>query len=476
MPDPRQAARPFALVAIALLVAACSSASRDGGNDTGPFGGTGGSAGGPAGGSGGVGGAGGMAGTSGVGGTGDDGGAPDAGSDAALADAGPGELDFWPNPESQANSDAWLREHHASLRVLEPRVLVLDVQRTGDPIEDVVAEIVAAVAEGSRHHAYANAQAPAFLQYQIDKIVDLRDPTAEYPDFWPPEPFDLGELFTTDFAPRYGYKDPVDGHDLTLCEIFERGLVNEIWIAAEAGVRNVYENQSYVQRYDDDLQPIPDDFSTCTNGCFHDPMDRVNCKVSVRVQEVNKDRGVGCFTHAQGHAWENELGRIPYLRLNASRFFYFGMEQRYGIGYDRLYDMACAGNQDSTVFASNGCLSFPEATHLVFDPKDAQEPSVDFDGFGQGCGDVHHPANIAWSNSLVAATACEGYGLGQGSNGADATTDFTLQRAHDLFSGQDDDCGGHWQLYMRQSMPGLGTQAKAEDGSPMLNWWTFWYY
>jgi hypothetical protein len=40
-----------------------------------------------------------------------------------------------------------------------------------------------------------------------------------------------------------------DGHDLPLCEIFERGLVNEIWIAAEAGVRNVYENQSYVQMY-----------------------------------------------------------------------------------------------------------------------------------------------------------------------------------------------------------------------------------
>jgi hypothetical protein len=458
-----------------VIAGACSSTS-NGPGDAGFFAGSGGSAGVPAGDSGGLGGTGGTGGTGGLGASDDDSGAPDAGMDAALPDAGPGELAVWPNAESHTNSDAWLRAHHASLQRLEPRVLVLDVQRVGDPIEEVVSEIVTAVAEGSRYHGYANAQAPAFLQYQIDKIVDLRDPTAEYPSYWPPEPFDLGELFTTEFAPRYGYKDPVDAHDLTLCEIFERGLVNELWIAAEAGVRNVYENQSYVQRYDDALQPIPGDFSKCTNGCFDDPLDRVDCKVSVRVQEVNKGRGAGCFTHAQGHAWENELARVPYLRENASRFFYFGMEQRYGLGYDRLYDMACAGNQDSTIFASNGCLSFPQPTHLVFDPKDAQDPSLDFDGFGQGCGDVHHPANIAWSDSLVAATACEGYGLGQGESGADATTDFTLQRAHDLFGGMDDDCGGHWQLYMRQSMPGLGNQAHAEDGAPMLNWWTFWYY
>ena len=76
----------------------------------------------------------------------------------------------------------------------------------------------------------------------------------------------------------------------------------------------------------------------------------------------------------------------------------------------------------------------------------------------------------------MAANACEGYALGQGPGGADATTNFTIQRAHALFSSFDDDCGGHWQLYMRQSMPGAGNRAYDVDGAPMKNWWPFWYY
>jgi hypothetical protein len=139
-------------------------------------------------------------------------------------------------------------------------------------ILDVVQTVAREVGEGSRYHGYSDAQAPVFLAYQIDKVVDLRDPTAEYPDFWPPTPFDTGALFAPEFASHWGYKDPDDGHDLPLCEIFERGLANELWIAAEAGTRNVYENQSYVQIYDDQTQPTGR-FSKCTNGCFSDPGD-----------------------------------------------------------------------------------------------------------------------------------------------------------------------------------------------------------
>jgi hypothetical protein len=359
---------------------------------------------------------------------------------------------------------------------MKPMVLVVDVQRTGRPILDVTQAAIKDAGEGSRYHGYADPQAPVFVDYQIDKVVDLRDPSAAYPDFWPAEPFDTGALFTEAFAPHWGYKDPDDGHDLGLCEIFERGLVNELWIAAEAGTRNVYENQSYVQIYDDQLQPIPGRFSKCTNGCFSDPGNRVNCKVSVRIQELNKNRGSGCFTHAQGHAIENERFRIPYLSSNATRFFYADLKSKDGLGYERLYDMSCAGNADSTVFGKNGCLSFPTPGHMVFDPKDLAKPTIDFTGFGQGCGDVHHPANVDWSTNLQALTACEGYGMGQGAGGQDATSVYTTATSNGLFQAFDDDCGGRWQLYMRQSMPGLANAAKDTEGNPMRNWWVFWYY
>jgi hypothetical protein len=39
-----------------------------------------------------------------------------------------------------------------------------------------------------------------------------------------------------------------------------------------------------------------------------------------------------------------------------------------------------------------------------------------------------------------------------------------------------DDCGGGWQVYLRQSVPGLHNAAYAVDGSPMKNWWPFLFY
>ena len=35
-------------------------------------------------------------------------------------------------------------------------------------------------------------------------------------------------------------------------------------------------------------------------------------------------------------------------------------------------------------------------------------------------------------------------------------------------------CGGGWQVYLRQNMPGYG--AHAADGSPIKNWWPFLFY
>lgn len=384
--------------------------------------------------------------------------------------------DYWPNPDALANSDLWIRDHHDEITVMRPQVLILDVQRIGQPIETVADRIIDAIAEGSRYHGYSDSGAPAFLQYEIKKIVDLRDPIAEYPSFWPPGPnFDVGELFTQQFAPRYGFEDPDQpGSYLSMCELFEKGIIHELWIAAEAGVRAVYENQSRMQRYDASLNKIPGSFQECTNGCYNDPLDRVNCNVSVRMQEVNKGRGPGCFTHAAGHALENMYDAIPYLRTNANRFYYFGMKQRYGLPYDRLYDIDCFLGQP---VAARKC-SFPSPTTLQYNATSGQ--SMTFNQFGQGCGDIHHKPNI-YGSGVVAAQACEHYGMRDGEGGADLTTLYsTAESLADQkmaeYERQFPDCDGGWQTYMRQSMPGYNNPAFAEDATPMKNWWPFLFY
>jgi hypothetical protein len=407
---------------------------------------------------------------------GDGGARSDGGGSDASSPSADGGYDYWPNPIAPANSDPWLRQHHDALKVMRPRVLVLDVQRVGRPIETVVDGIIDAIAAGSRYHGYSDANAPAFLQYEVEKIVDLRDPTAEYPSFWPPGPnFDVGQLYTPAFAQRYGFADPDrPGQFLSLCTLFERGIIHELWIAAEAGVRAVYENQSRMQRYDENLDKIPNSFQECTNGCYNDPGNRVNCKVSARMQEVNKGRGVGCFSHAAGHALENMGDAIPYLRTNMSRFFYQGMRERYGLPYDRLYDVDCFLGQAP---AQRKC-TFPSPTTLQYTATMGQ--SFTFDAFGQGCGDVHHKPNI-YGSGVVAAHACEHYGLRDGENGRDQTSLYSVSgsladQKMAEYDRQFPDCDGGWNTYLRQSWPGLGNRAFAEDGAPMKNWWPFLFY
>jgi hypothetical protein len=69
----------------------------------------------------------------------------------------------------------------------------------------------------------------------------------------------------------------------------------------------------------------------------------------------------------------------------------------------------------------------------------------------------------------------ESYGLGDGPGGADSVSTYTNAKANG-YDAKHPDCGGGWMVYMGQSMPGLGNQAKSVDGKPMLNWWTFLFY
>lgn len=382
----------------------------------------------------------------------------------------------WPNVENSSNSSAWLRGNHERLTRIEPKVLVLDVVQGGKWTTDITSlttGLTDAFAAMSQYRGYLDANAQPFLNYKIDKIVDLRDPRgAEYPSFWPRRSangFDIGELFSESFAARLGYRDPNNSSRfLPMCEIFERGLVNELWIAA--GDRNVYENQSYLQLYDEQLQPKSGEFLSCTNGCFYDPGRRVNCTVSVRMMEINKSRGVGCGTHAAGHAFERLVETNPYLRENASRFFNFDLNQRFGFSFTNTY---LCSYTDGKI-----CLDFPNASTIS---AGANFPGNAFrsETWGQGCGNVHFAPNSRfhydyYEKQLGVQNSCEAYALGA-NTGLDATSIYTAKKVA-AYEERFGDCGGGWQIYMGQSMPGAFNPALDTRKQAMKNWWPFLFY
>jgi hypothetical protein len=284
---------------------------------------------------------------------------------------------------------------------------------------------------------------------------------------------DIGPLFAPAFAPTLGYLDPEDPRRfLTMCELFERGLVNELWIAAGTD-RNLYENQSRLQTYDENLRPIAGQFNSCTNGCFNDPARLVNCKVSVRMQELNKTRGAGCATHAAGHTLENLGLSIPYLRANATRFFGRDLNTRFGLPSATLSALCSTSPVQCLAHPSPGVLSSGPAF---------TGPAFSIQGWGAGCGSVHFPPNATsdydYTALAPAYSSCESYGLGGNPDGTDVQQEFTsaLVANYEAAYGHDFTCGGGWMVYLGQSMPGLGNQARDTQGRPMKNWWPFLFY
>jgi Putative metal-binding motif len=379
----------------------------------------------------------------------------------------------WPNADSSANSSQWLRDNHHRIKEMRPRVLVLDVVQGAGlaPVEEFVPRFVAAVEAQTRYLGYANPASPPFLRYQIDKILDLKDPGgAEYPATWPVVNGDIGPLFTQEYAEVLGYRDPNDPtRFMPMCELFERGFLNELWIAAGSG-RNLYENQSHVQVYDENLQPIPGSFNNCTNACFNDPGQLVTCKVTVRMQEINKGRGPGCATHAAGHALENMRAWIPYMH-EADRFFGFDLDTRFGLPRSSLYH--CPYKDYSM------CVSHPAANVLQSGVDYPEGAQFKVDNWGAGCGNTHFPPNAtgqyAYYESMPALSSCEGYGLGGGATGGDRTTEYTSAKV-EAYESMHGDCGGGWMVYLGQSVPGLANQALDSKGTPMRNWWPFLFY
>jgi hypothetical protein len=387
----------------------------------------------------------------------------------------------WPTAGHSANSDPWLVSHRTTITEMRPRVLVLNFQN-GRTVEDARATAerqVAAVAEGSRYHGYADPAAPPFIRYEIVKVVALTDATP--PSGWPHPSstllptaptgeFDVLALFSSQFAERYGFPDPrTPTRALSLCELFEQGIINEVWIQdGEASVRRAPLSLERKQAYDGTETAVPGSFAPNAGGGGR--LDDILCGVSVRLAHLDAIRGPGCDLEVRGWEIESMWEALPSLRAEARAFLNRDFDTRFGVRFD---GWAAICDQ-----AGTPCITYPTPTSARGSYPDGTPWSIS--PFKQGCGSTTFPPNARWrgdmaNNLMMVDSRCEHFGLRDGPDGGDAYEPYSAAKVAPL-DQRFPDCGGGWQIYWRQSIPGYGNHARNSDGSPMKNWWPLLFY
>jgi hypothetical protein len=403
------------------------------------------------------------------------------GSDPCIGDPGAAGCNLpvvWPNNASFTNSDVWIRDNHDAISEMHPKLLVLDFFNgaTLAQATDVALNQIAALAEGSRYHGYAVSGAPKFLNYQLLKVVDLAD--RPIPAGWsnpsstlfPTDAsgaFDIHPLFGQDFADRYlGISDPANGvRNLTLCELFEQGKVNEVWLeVGESGARanpNVIENR---RNYDAYGTAIPGSFTSLgCNNC-------ISCGVTVRMAHLNPHQVTDCDLQVRGWGIENLGSSIPYLATNAAAFLNRDF-RKFGVPFDGWADI-CQGGTDCVTYPS------PSSAASVGNTTGAWR----IDPFVQGCGSTLFPPNAThrwdFAGTVPVHSRCENYQMHNGRSGEDVLDTYTRDKiaAYDQVYNSSCGGGGGWQIYWRQSIPGYANTAHDLSGNSMKNWWPFLFY
>jgi hypothetical protein len=383
----------------------------------------------------------------------------------------------WPNDQSRANGDRWLVENHDRIREMRPRVLVVNFSNVArrEKIDRLVSGIIAAIAEGSRYHGYANSNAPVFLQYEIFKFVDLRDGSTNEQA---PVPLKAGmtngfnvnysAFFSDEFAKHYGVADPADASRfLRLDELVERGDVHELWMVGEA-VKGVgaFESVELKPRYDDQFRVIPGKFVQAGNG---GDRDQKWTGRGVRIGFINASRGVGCFMESLSHSIEGTAtsGAIPYFTKYFKEFAGYDLKQRWNLPFNSLYSLKYDGRK----------IDYPDEQTAIIRPGDGQEFRLT-NYFVMG-GNAHWPPNgrrhYDLENTNPVSSTIEDWRMGSGPRGDDLKRPFTNQ-AFARYRKLAPDCMGAWLVYWRQNFPGLDNGQKDDAGRPMKNWWPFLFY
>jgi hypothetical protein len=392
---------------------------------------------------------------------------------AGTTGAGGTATYIWPNSMSSANSDDWLVQNHDRITQLQPRVLAMDLANT--PAATAMTKInqhIAGLANATSFHKFNTASAQPMLQYQLLKIVQ-----ATGPDYatWNSQAFADSNI---------QIKDPANptGPNLTLCQLFEKGVINEVWCMATQNQTKCGETQETKVVYtstDPPAKASPLKIVGASNG---DDVTGLKCKVSIRIIDFNTSRGIGCHQHAMGHGWERymDAGALPLLKKQAARFLNWDLNTRVGAPFSNFYS-AC--NSNGTQLTD--CMVWQSNIHMVSGASASK--AFDIADMSGGCGNAHFYANTTGTYSYDANTpdndvlsSCEHYGLHDGANGKDMTTDYTNKMTDTYASQQtgatEDDCGGHGTSYLYQNFPSYGTAAKNDDGTAMHNWWPYLFY
>lgn len=400
--------------------------------------------------------------------------APTGNGDAAL---------IWPNAQSKANSDDWIRLHHAQIRQMQPRLLVLNFVN-GLSTEEAtrkIEAILAAIRESSRYHGYARPNAPAFLDYKIYKVVDLTDGrvlsddvrfegnSSKYPrtpDWKEGMPnFQYGQLFDPKFADYYNIPDANDStHLLTLNELVNRGIVNEVWFLANQGKFGApLEEVEAKQLYDDNMRKIPGRaVQAGLNASDQQPF----IGRSLRILSVNPERGPGVALTALGRGLEATAtsGAIPYFSHFFAEFAGFDLKKRFRLPFDRLSE------RGGTV------LEHPDDSTLGYVWKGERRTANPYIPVGGSA--IFTPTaqrEFDLQSQVSVLSTGEHYRLFDGQDGKDRATLWSNTRFA-RYAGLAADGMGAWNIYWRQNMPGLDNPCKDDNGKPLLNWWPFLFY
>lgn len=400
---------------------------------------------------------------------------------AAATNDDPADLTVWPNRVSHANSDPWLVANHDKLTKMRPRVLVINFANGFSPEQarQKVTRLAAALTEGTRYHGYKDPKAPAFIEWQIHKIVDLSDPKP-----YPKTPdgnstkyprtahkglpnFSYKELYSETFAQYFGFRDPQNKtRYLKLNELVERGIVHELWMFAyERGAGSPFECTELKPVYDENFKRVGDKHRHAGNG--GDPEEPWHGR-SLRITYINAERDIGCTVESQSHSMEHiaTAGVIPYYRKYFYEYAGHDLDKRFGLPWISFYPLGGEGKG----------ISYPnDHTAIITDG----EKTYRIDNYCCIGGNVHFTPNGRFhydrESPVAVLSTIEHYRLFDGPDGKDLAEPWTID-AFQQYKKIAPDCMGAWLIYWRQNMPGYQNNCKDDDGKPMKNWWPFLYY
>src|SRR5581483_3992763 len=140
---------------------------------------------------------------------------------------------------------------------------------------------------------------------------------------------------------------------------------------------------------------------------------------------------------------------VPAMSADASAFLNKDFDTRFGVGFNSW--SAICGPSGSTV----PCVAYPTPGSAMSTPTDGTTWAIN--PFLQGCGSSQFPSNATFrgdfADAMPVQARCQHFGLRDGANGTDEYELYTASTsAGEPFA--DPSCGGGWQIYWRQSMPG----------------------